>query len=72
MQSNGQQASQAVLENVKLQAKVNLLVALLSRSQQELQELQELQRELDIMRQSTSWRITAPLRAIKRWIKGTT
>ena len=29
----------------------------------------ELRYELDCMRQSTSWRITAPLRALARWLR---
>jgi chromosome segregation ATPase len=94
MQSNENKDAEA-RDVVKLKAKTNLLLALLSHSQDELQNrdskisqleakisqleakisqlaarLQQEEETIAEIMQSTSWRLTAPLRALKRAARG--
>ncbi len=89
MQLKEHQSSGSELEIVKLNAKINLLSALLSHARQELEQQQrafhevenelharidrlrmKMQEQSDSFTQSTSWRITAPLRGVMQVLKG--
>lgn len=65
MEGSSSQLNELKLQVTELRAKLNLMLAKDSHADAERKRLQD---EIALLRSSTSWRLTAPLRAIGGWI----